>query len=55
MSFIEDPVEKRIAMECMIRQLAENSETLIGSFKPERLDAIAIGRIDIEEMSGKVV
>lgn len=56
--FLEDPAEKRRALECMMRQLDKSPERLM-----ERLDtedfgrALAertlVGRIDIEYMSGK--
>jgi nitroimidazol reductase NimA-like FMN-containing flavoprotein (pyridoxamine 5'-phosphate oxidase superfamily) len=52
-TFVEDPREKRAAIECIIRQLDKNPETMISKLKPERLNAVHIGRIDIKEMTGK--
>jgi nitroimidazol reductase NimA-like FMN-containing flavoprotein (pyridoxamine 5'-phosphate oxidase superfamily) len=52
-TFVEDIKEKKIAIECMIRQLDKSPQVMIAKLKPERLEAIAIGRIDIEEMTGK--
>lgn len=51
--FVEDPEEKQAAIECMIRQLDRNPQPMIARLKPERLKAVNIGRITIEEMTGK--
>jgi nitroimidazol reductase NimA-like FMN-containing flavoprotein (pyridoxamine 5'-phosphate oxidase superfamily) len=52
-TFVEDIKEKQTALECMIRQLDKNPQVMISKLKPEKLEAINIGRIDIEEMTGK--
>ena len=52
-TFIEEPDEKRHAMECMMRHLDRNAEALIERLNPERLNKTIIGRIDIDYMSGK--
>jgi len=54
--FIEQPEEKRLALECMMRQLDKNPEPLIAKqvkLDLERLKETTIGRIDIDYMSGK--
>jgi nitroimidazol reductase NimA-like FMN-containing flavoprotein (pyridoxamine 5'-phosphate oxidase superfamily) len=48
--------EKRLALECMIKQLDKNPETLVAKIPKidlERLKQTIIGRIDIDHMSGK--
>jgi nitroimidazol reductase NimA-like FMN-containing flavoprotein (pyridoxamine 5'-phosphate oxidase superfamily) len=50
---LENLEEKRSAVECMIKQLDKNPEPLIAKLSSERLRKAAIGRIDIEYMSGK--
>jgi nitroimidazol reductase NimA-like FMN-containing flavoprotein (pyridoxamine 5'-phosphate oxidase superfamily) len=52
-TFVKDTKEKQKAIECMIRQLDKNPKAIIARLKPERLKAVNIGRIDIEEMTGK--
>ena len=52
-SLIEDRDEKWYAMELMIRQLDNDTETLIERWTAESLDNTVIGRIDIEYMIGK--
>ena len=52
-TFIESLKEKQAALECMIRQVDKNPETIIQRTKPERIKKAKIGRIDIEYMSGK--
>jgi len=52
-TFVEEGKEKQTAIECMIRQLDENPQPMIAKLKPERLKTVNIGRIDIEEMTGK--
>jgi hypothetical protein len=37
----------------MVRQLDKNPQAMIAKLRPERLEAVNIGRIDIEEMTGK--
>ena len=48
-----DLSEKQHAMEAMVRQLSPNPETKLAKIKPEKLAATAMGRIDIDEMTGK--
>ena len=53
-TFIEELDEKHLAMECMVRQLDKNPETLL----PECLDSkklrkLTMGRIDIYYITGK--
>jgi hypothetical protein len=52
-AFVEDIKEKHMAIEFMIRQLNKSPQAMIAKLKSERLEAINIGRIDIEEMTGK--
>ena len=50
---IDDLPEKQHAMEVMGRQLSPNPETKLAKIKPEKLAATAMGRIDIDSMTGK--
>lgn len=50
---ITDLTEKRHAMEVLVRQVSLNPEAKLAKIKPERLDKITMGRIDIAYMSGK--
>jgi len=50
---IDDLPEKQHAMEVMVRQLSPNPETKLAKIKPEKLATTAMGRIDIDEMTGK--
>ncbi len=52
-TLIDDLDEKLEAMKCMIRQLERDPEPMIARLKPERLRDTAMGRIDIDYMSGK--
>lgn len=52
-TLIDDLEEKRKAMECMMRQLEKDPEPTIARLKPERLGSTAMGRVDIDYMSGK--
>jgi len=52
-TYVEDIKEKQAAIECMIRQLEKNPQAMIAKLRPERLEAVNIGRIDIKEMTGK--
>lgn len=53
-SFIDKLEEKRLAMECMARQLDRNPEALLPEYLvPEKLDKLTMGRINIDYMSGK--
>jgi len=53
MHLITDLSEKKHAMEVLVRQVSLNPEAKLAKIKPERLETINIGRIDIEYMSGK--
>jgi nitroimidazol reductase NimA-like FMN-containing flavoprotein (pyridoxamine 5'-phosphate oxidase superfamily) len=52
-TLIDSPDEKRRAIECMIRHLDPNPEVLLKKLNPEKLKTTAIGRIDIEYVTGK--
>lgn len=52
-TLLDDPDEKRHAMECMMRQLDGDPERLISQLTPERLKGTVMGRVDIEYMTGK--
>ncbi len=52
-SFLEDPIDKRKALELMMRSLDKNPESLISELTAERIEKVAIGRLDIDYMSGK--
>lgn len=52
-TFLEDPVEKRKALECLIKQLNSDPEPLIARLTSDRITRILIGRIDIDFMTGK--
>jgi nitroimidazol reductase NimA-like FMN-containing flavoprotein (pyridoxamine 5'-phosphate oxidase superfamily) len=53
-TFTEDPVEKEYALKVMIRKLDDNPEKVIKEqITPTALRRVAVGRIDIDYMSGK--
>lgn len=52
-TFVEDTKEKQAAIACMVRQLDKNPEPIITGIEAEKLNSINIGRIDIEEITGK--
>jgi nitroimidazol reductase NimA-like FMN-containing flavoprotein (pyridoxamine 5'-phosphate oxidase superfamily) len=52
-TFLESLEEKLEAVKCMMRQLEKDPEPMIARFKPERLEAAMIGRIDIKHLTGK--
>ena len=52
-AFITELVEKRVAIECMMRQVDRRPEELLAGLDFERLRETTICRIDIEGMSGK--
>jgi hypothetical protein len=52
-TLIDDLDEKRRALECMINQLSKNPPTLMADLDVDRLRNTAVGRIDIQYMSGK--
>lgn len=53
MRLITDLSEKKHGMEILVRQVSLNPEAKLAKIKPERLETINMGRIDIEYMSGK--
>jgi len=52
-TFLDSLDEKRQAIECMIKQLDKNPESLKAKTNFERLKQTVIGRIDIDYVSGK--
>jgi len=52
-TLLEGLDEKRRAMECMMRHLDGDPEPMISRLTSDRLNGTAMGRIDIEYMSGK--
>ena len=52
-TFLEDPEEKRKALECLIKQLNSDPEPLIARLTSERITRTLIGRIDIDFITGK--
>jgi nitroimidazol reductase NimA-like FMN-containing flavoprotein (pyridoxamine 5'-phosphate oxidase superfamily) len=50
---VEDPEEKRHAMEVMVRQVSPNPEAKLAKLKPEKIATTTMGRIDIEAITGK--
>jgi len=50
---ITDLTEKKHGLEVLVRQVSLNPEAKLAKIKPERLETITMGRIDIEYMSGK--
>ena len=53
-SFVEDPEEKRRALETMVRRLDDNPGGIIErQVKPDSWSKVHVGRIDIVEMTGK--
>ncbi|MFW9990466.1 MAG: pyridoxamine 5'-phosphate oxidase family protein [Candidatus Odinarchaeota archaeon] len=53
-SFVEDPVEKRHALEVMVHQRDSNPDEVIAEQLTDKsISRITIGRIDIDYMSGK--
>ena len=50
---IDDLSEKKNAIEVMVKQLTPNPEVKLSGIKPEKLASTAIGRININYMTGK--
>ena len=50
---MDDLGEKQHAIEVMVRQLSPNPEAKLAKIKPEKLASTAMGRIDIDGMTGK--
>jgi nitroimidazol reductase NimA-like FMN-containing flavoprotein (pyridoxamine 5'-phosphate oxidase superfamily) len=53
LSLITDLIEKKHAMEVLIRQVSLDPETKLAKIKPEKLESTTMGRIDINYISGK--
>ena len=53
MCLIADLGEKRHAIEVLVRQVSLNPEAKLSKIKPEKLSKTTMGRIDIDNMSGK--
>jgi nitroimidazol reductase NimA-like FMN-containing flavoprotein (pyridoxamine 5'-phosphate oxidase superfamily) len=53
MVLLSDSVEKQHAMAVLVRQVSLNPEEKLSKIKPEKLDSITMGRINIEGMTGK--
>lgn len=52
-SLIIDLEEKKHAMEVLIRQVSLDPEVKLSKIKPEKLESVTMGRIDINYISGK--
>jgi nitroimidazol reductase NimA-like FMN-containing flavoprotein (pyridoxamine 5'-phosphate oxidase superfamily) len=53
-TFLDDDSDKRRALEVMIRQQESNPEKVMAELLiPSQVEAVTIGRIDIEELSAK--
>lgn len=52
-AFVDDQLEKQAAMKCMIQQLDQNPQAIVDKTRSDRLNTVAIGRINIESMTGK--
>jgi nitroimidazol reductase NimA-like FMN-containing flavoprotein (pyridoxamine 5'-phosphate oxidase superfamily) len=53
-TFIEDIMEKRHALETMIKNLEDDSELVIDQMiKPKSIERVQIGRIDIDYLTSK--
>jgi nitroimidazol reductase NimA-like FMN-containing flavoprotein (pyridoxamine 5'-phosphate oxidase superfamily) len=50
---IDDLTEKKHGIEVMIRQVSPNPEAKLAEIKPEKLASTAMGRIDVDCMTGK--
>jgi uncharacterized protein len=53
MFLIEDYVEKQHAISVLLNQLCDDPEVKLAKIKPEKLAKTTIGKIIIEDMSGK--
>jgi uncharacterized protein len=53
LSLITDLNEKKHAMEVLICQVSLDPEAKLAKLKPEKLESVAMGRIDINYISGK--
>jgi nitroimidazol reductase NimA-like FMN-containing flavoprotein (pyridoxamine 5'-phosphate oxidase superfamily) len=53
LSLITDLNEKKHAMKVLIHQVSPDPEVKLAKLKPEKLESVTIGRIDINYISGK--
>ena len=53
MHLVSDLAEKWHAIEVLVKQVSLNPEAKLSKIKPEKLEKTTIGRIDIDNMSGK--
>lgn len=53
LSLINDLNEKKHAMEVLILQVSLDPEVKLAKLKPEKLESVIMGRIDINYISGK--
>ena len=53
LSLITDLNEKKQAMEVLILQVSLDPEAKLAKLKPEKLESVTMGRIDINYISGK--
>ena len=53
LSLITDLNEKKHAMEVLILQVSLDPEAKLAKLKPEKLESVTMGRIDINYISGK--
>jgi nitroimidazol reductase NimA-like FMN-containing flavoprotein (pyridoxamine 5'-phosphate oxidase superfamily) len=53
MTLLDDLSEKQHGLEVLVRQLSLDPEKKLANIKPEKLQKTTIGRIDIENMTGK--
>jgi len=53
MQLISDLSEKQHAIEVLVRQVSLNPEAKLAKIQPEKLEKTTMGKIDIDNMSGK--
>jgi nitroimidazol reductase NimA-like FMN-containing flavoprotein (pyridoxamine 5'-phosphate oxidase superfamily) len=53
LTLVTDAAEKMHGLEVMVHQATPNPEGKLAKLKPERVEVVTIGRIDINYMSGK--
>jgi hypothetical protein len=53
MTLLEDLSEKQHGIEVLVRQLSLDPEKKLANIKPEKLQKLTIGKIDIEYLTGK--
>ncbi len=52
-TLLSDLAEKQVAAECMMKQLDDKPESLISKLTSDRLTNVVMGRIDIQQLTGK--